>query len=51
MKGTVSWVNEQCVVGWAEKWKNDIFKCADMDYCGTLYIKQGSIEKIEFSKF
>ena len=23
-----------CTVGRAEKWKNDIFKCADVDYYG-----------------
>ena len=38
-------------LGWAEKWKNDIFKFAVVDYHGTMYIKQRSIEKIEFSKF
>ena len=39
------------VLGWAEKWKNDILKCADVDYNGTINIKQGSIEKNRFSKF
>ena len=34
-----------CLVGWAEKWKNDILKCADVDYYGTIYIKQGLIRK------
>ena len=38
-------------LGWAEKWKNDILKFADVDYYGTIYIKQGLIEKIGFSKF
>ena len=33
-----------CTVGRAEKWKNYIFKCADVDYYGTMYIKQASIE-------
>ena len=33
------------IIGWAEKWKNDILKDADVDY---QYIKQGSDEKIEF---
>ena len=33
------------ILGWAEKWKNDILKCADVDYYGTMYIKQGSIDK------
>ena len=32
-------------LGWVEKWKNDILKCADVDYYGTIYIKQGLIEK------
>ena len=32
-------------LGWAEKWENDILKYADVDYYGTTYIKQGSIEK------
>ena len=51
-----AWLNEtqdlleegggaHCTVGWAEKWKNDIQKCSDVDYYGTIYIKQGSIEK------
>ena len=40
-----------CTIGWAEKWKNDILKCADVDYHGTIYIKQGLLaEKIEFSR-
>ena len=34
-----------CLVGWAEKWKNEILKCADVDYYGTIYIKQGLIKK------
>ena len=34
-----------CTLGWAEKYKNDIFKYADVDYYGTMYIKQGSIER------
>ena len=34
-----------CPLGWAEKWEDDILKCADVDYYGTIYIKQGSIEK------
>ena len=33
------------LVGWVKKWKNYILKCADVDYYGTIYIKQGSIEK------
>ena len=37
-------------LGWAEKWKNDILKCADVDYFGTIYIKQGSIEKNKIFK-
>ena len=32
-------------VGRVEKWKNNILKYADVDYYGTIYIKQGSIEK------
>ena len=28
-----------------EKWKNDILKYADVDYYGTIYIKEGLIEK------
>ena len=32
-------------IGRAEKWKNAILKYADVDYHGTIYIKQGSIEK------
>ena len=32
-------------IGRVEKWKNDILKYADVDYYGTKYIKQGSIEK------
>ena len=36
------------VIGRAEKWKNDILKCADVNYYGTIYIKQGLIRKIEF---
>ena len=32
-------------IGRDEKWKNDILKYADVDYYGTIYIKQGSIEK------
>ena len=31
----------QYTIGWAEKWKDDILKCADVDYYGTIYIKQG----------
>ena len=38
-------------LGRAENWKNDILKFDDVGYYGTMYIKQGSIEKIEFSKF
>ena len=34
-----------CALGRVEKWKNDILKYADVDYYGTIYIKQGSIEK------
>ena len=34
-----------CLLGRVEKWKNDILKYADVDYYGTIYIKQGSIEK------
>ena len=37
-------------IGWVEKWKNDIFKCADVDYHGTINIKQGSIEKTRIFK-
>ena len=33
------------LVGWAEKWKIDILKCADVDYYGTIYIKQELIRK------
>ena len=36
---------QSLTIGWAEKWKNDILKYADVDYYGTIYIKQGSIEK------
>ena len=32
-------------VGWAEKWKNDILKCADVDYYGTIYIKQVGLSR------
>ena len=38
-------VGGACWVGRVEKWKNDILKYADVDYYGTIYIKQGSIEK------
>ena len=34
-----------CAIEWAAKWKNDILKCTDVDYYGTMYIKQGSIKK------
>ena len=37
--------NQLCLVGQVEKWKNDILKYADVDYYGTIYIKQGSIDK------
>ena len=37
--------NKQRALGWAEKWKNCILKYADVDYYGTIYIKQGLIEK------
>ena len=40
----------QYTIGWAEKWKDDILKCADVDYYGTIYIKQGSMEKNRISK-
>ena len=32
-------------LGRSEIWKNDILKYADVDYYGTIDIKQGSIEK------
>ena len=32
-------------IGWAEKWKDDTFKYADVDYYGTIYKKQGSNKK------
>ena len=41
----------QYTLGWAEKWKNDILKYAEVDYYGTIYIKQGSIEKRRILKF
>ena len=39
------------ILGWAEKWKNDILKKVDVDYYGNVYIKEGFIEKITLSKF
>ena len=39
-------------VGWAEKWKYDILKYADVEFYGTIYVKPGSIEKqINFQNF
>ena len=35
---------DDCLIGRAEKWKNYILKCADVDYHGTIYIKQGLLE-------
>ena len=37
--------NHATPLGWAEKWKKDILKCADVDYYGTICIKQGLIRK------
>ena len=37
-------------LGRAENWKNDILKFDDVGYYGTMYIKQGSIEKSRIFK-